>query len=262
MPQRSPHTVSPRATDYFARDDAAVQWWTIDRQTGGVYAEQLEFLRRHVPLREARALDIATGPGRFAIEMAVGGATDVVAADISAAMIDVAAGNARRQGVGDRISFQVADAARLDLPRESFDVVSIMEVLVHLPDPARVLAHAAELLRPGGWLLTNHHTASAPRILYGIDRGRALRAKLFRRSRPEVVIHETVEEAVAALDGGAADNVIITRPRDAYRGISATEVDRWLSDAGLTISNRMMEYRRLALLPFPIGRTILARKPE
>ena len=69
----------------------------------------------------------------------VGIETDPVAADL-----------ARRRANSDIIETSLEDA---DLPADSFDMVSLLHVLEHVPDPRATLKAAYRLLRPGGILL-------------------------------------------------------------------------------------------------------------
>jgi SAM-dependent methyltransferase len=253
--------LKPAVADYFARDDAATQWWSIDTDTPGVYAKQLDFLREHVERDGATALDVATGPGRFAIELARGGA-DVTAVDISSAMVERARANATREGVQDRVRFQVGDAAELSFPEASFDVVSIMEVLVHLPDPGGVLRSVARLVKPGGALVTNYHTPAAPRLTYPIDRARWRWLRLTRRLPQRVVMPDTVEETLTLLDQGPRDDLLVMRPKEAYQGIPKRAVDGWLAEAGLEAVAEMSERLKVLRVPLPvtIGKTVVARR--
>ncbi len=252
----------PAVTEYFARDDAATQWWSIDVDTPGVYAKQLAFVDAHVDPAGSRALDVATGPGRFAIELARSGA-DVTAVDISPAMVERARANAAREGVGERIRFEVGDAGALDLPESSFDVVSIMEVLVHLPDPGAVLGAVARLVKPGGTLVTNYHTPAAPRLTYPVYRARLRWLRLTRRLPQKVVMPDTIEETIELLDQGPREDTIVMRPKEAYQGIPKRVVDRWLADAGLERVAEMSEYFKVLGVPVPlaIGKTVVARRP-
>jgi demethylmenaquinone methyltransferase / 2-methoxy-6-polyprenyl-1,4-benzoquinol methylase len=92
-----------------------------------------------------RALDVAAGPGNVAAELVARGAHEVVALDLSLAML--AEGASRGH---DRIRWVCGDAQRLPLPDASFDVVTISFGLRNVPDPVRALAEFARVLRPGG----------------------------------------------------------------------------------------------------------------
>jgi demethylmenaquinone methyltransferase / 2-methoxy-6-polyprenyl-1,4-benzoquinol methylase len=93
----------------------------------------------------ARALDVASGPGNVAAELVARGAHEVVALDLSLAML--AEGASRGH---ERIRWVCGDAQRLPLPDASFDVVTISFGLRNVPDPRRALEEFARVLRPGG----------------------------------------------------------------------------------------------------------------
>ncbi len=66
----------------------------------------------------------------------------------------------RDRGQGKAFRLKRGQAERLPLPKSSADALLLKEVLDHCYDPARVLAEAARVLRPGGWILitlTNDH---------------------------------------------------------------------------------------------------------
>jgi demethylmenaquinone methyltransferase / 2-methoxy-6-polyprenyl-1,4-benzoquinol methylase len=94
---------------------------------------------------EALALDVAAGPGNVAVELLAHGAREVVALDLSLAMLAEGAG---RGHAG--IRWVNGDAQRLPFPDATFDVVTISFGLRNVPDPQLALAEFARVLRPGG----------------------------------------------------------------------------------------------------------------
>ena len=92
-----------------------------------------------------RALDVAAGPGNVAVELMAQGAHEVVALDLSLAMLRE---GARRGHEG--ITWVNGDAGRLPFPDATFDVVTISFGLRNVPDPQRALAEFARVTRPGG----------------------------------------------------------------------------------------------------------------
>lgn len=59
-----------------------------------------------------------------------------------------------------QVRFVVGDATELPFPDDSFDVVTFLDVLEHIPDDARAVAEATRVLRPGGFVLVttpSHH---------------------------------------------------------------------------------------------------------
>jgi SAM-dependent methyltransferase len=115
---------------------------------GGELARLVELAR----LRgRERVLDVATGGGHTALAFAphVG---EVVATDLTAAMLDAAAGHLAARGVGN-VSFELADAEALPYGDDEFDVVTVRFAPHHFPRPQRFAAEAARVLRPQGRLL-------------------------------------------------------------------------------------------------------------
>ena len=96
-------------------------------------------------------LDLGTGTGRL-LELFAPLYQRGVGVDLSTAMLAVARTNLSRAGVG-HAQIRQGDIYNLNLPRDSFDLVTIHQVLHYLDDPARAIAEAARVLRPGGRLL-------------------------------------------------------------------------------------------------------------
>jgi 2-polyprenyl-6-hydroxyphenyl methylase / 3-demethylubiquinone-9 3-methyltransferase len=107
-----------------------------------------QFIAARTPLAQRRVLDVGCGGGLLAEALSVQGA-EVTAIDLAPGMIEVARLHAAHSGLG--IDYRVAAAE--DLARErpqSFDVVTCMEMLEHVPQPAAMTATLARLVRPGG----------------------------------------------------------------------------------------------------------------
>lgn len=89
--------------------------------------------------------------------------TEIIATDISPRMLERAHRRARRLGVS--VDLRLADAQRLAFPDESFDAIVTTFVFCSIPDPARALAEALRVLRPGGRLLLLEHVLSQRPVL-------------------------------------------------------------------------------------------------
>lgn len=111
---------------------------------------RLGYVRERAPLAGARVVDVGCGGGLMAEALARAGAT-VTAIDLAPGMIEVARLHAAEQGVpvDYRVEAVEALAARQGA---SFDIVTCMEMIEHVPDPPALLAALAALLRPGGAL--------------------------------------------------------------------------------------------------------------
>ncbi|MCW2825806.1 MAG: class SAM-dependent methyltransferase [Aeromicrobium sp.] len=98
----------------------------------------------------ARVADVGCGEGWSSIAMALGfPAITVDGIDIDAASVEAAAGHAAAAGVGDRVTFRLADAGATATDG-TYDLVTAFECIHDLPDPVAVLRSMRGLVRPGG----------------------------------------------------------------------------------------------------------------
>lgn len=132
----------------------------ITKGMGGLFSERFDLSGIH------RILDLACGPGGWALEVAFTyPKIEVVGVDVSRAMIDYANAQVRVQGLGNA-SFQVMDIQKpLDFPDGSFDLVNA-RFINFLPAAAwpRLMQELRRITRPGGvirltesewWYFTN-----------------------------------------------------------------------------------------------------------
>ena len=106
-------------------------------------------------IRSGRVLDIGTGSGLLAIELARAKDChfDIVALDISKNMISKARENARRYGVENRIKFLVATAVALPFADNSFDLVMSYASLHHWSEPVAVFDEVARVTKATGYAI-------------------------------------------------------------------------------------------------------------
>jgi ubiquinone/menaquinone biosynthesis C-methylase UbiE len=135
----------PSATSHFDRRGA-----TYDRDQ--IHHHVISLLVAGAEIRSGfHVLDIATGTGLLAIKAAqkVGPTGKVLGIDISKGMLAEAHRKAAAAELRN-IDFVLADAERLEFPRESFDRVFCSSALVSMLDIPRALHHWIDFLRPGG----------------------------------------------------------------------------------------------------------------
>ncbi|NRG17794.1 metalloregulator ArsR/SmtB family transcription factor [Rhizobiales bacterium] len=96
-------------------------------------------------------LDLGTGTGRL-LEVFRNQYARALGVDASHDMLAVARANLAEAGIGEA-QVRHGDVYALTVPRESYDVVCIHQVLHFLDDPGRAIGEAARALRPGGRLL-------------------------------------------------------------------------------------------------------------
>jgi demethylmenaquinone methyltransferase/2-methoxy-6-polyprenyl-1,4-benzoquinol methylase len=108
---------------------------------------------RMVPLSdEGLILDLCTGTGDLALayDKASGGKSRIVAADFSHPMLVLARGKAKRAGNNGWLTFVEADAQRLPLPDDLFQIVCVAFGLRNVADTDRGLREMVRVCRPGG----------------------------------------------------------------------------------------------------------------
>jgi 2-polyprenyl-6-hydroxyphenyl methylase/3-demethylubiquinone-9 3-methyltransferase len=106
------------------------------------------------PLEGRSALDVGCGAGLLAEPLARLGAT-VTGLDASPEVIDVARAHASRMNL--RIDYRVGDVQQLD---GEFDLITCMEVIEHVADPAAFVAALASRLADGGLLIMSTPNAT------------------------------------------------------------------------------------------------------
>ena len=114
----------------------------------------------------SRVLDVACGTGVLTPDYLARDVASVTAVDISPEMIR----RARDKLRDDRVQFLCGDVETLDVGRD-FDAVVVYNAFPHFPDPERLVAHLASLLRPGGVLTVAHGMGRA--AIDGPPKGRA-----------------------------------------------------------------------------------------
>ncbi len=141
----------PRELERF--DRAELDWWDPAGPMRALHAlnpVRLEYVRARCRLAGARALDVGCGGGLLAEELARAGA-ETAALDLSPNALAQARAHAAAGGLA--VDYRREDAAAHAAARPGhYDVLTCMELLEHVPDPAALLADCARLLRPGGAL--------------------------------------------------------------------------------------------------------------
>jgi 2-polyprenyl-6-hydroxyphenyl methylase / 3-demethylubiquinone-9 3-methyltransferase len=150
--------------------DLAHHWWDAEsefRPLHQINPLRLDWIKSFVSLEGQQVLDVGCGGGILADSMARCGA-EVLGIDLATKALKVAqlhALEAETQGVRYReIS---AEALAAEQPG-SFDVVTCMEMLEHVPDPSSIVKACAELVRPGGYVFFSTINRNAKAFLFAI----------------------------------------------------------------------------------------------
>jgi len=150
--------------------DLAHRWWDTEsefRPLHQINPLRLGWIEGQVPLKGRRVLDVGCGGGILADSMARKGA-EVLGIDLATKALKVAqlhALEAQTEGVQYReIS---AEALAAEQPG-SFDVVTCMEMLEHVPDPSSIVKACAALVKPGGYVFFSTINRNAKAFLFAI----------------------------------------------------------------------------------------------
>lgn len=158
-----PEAVNADPAELAKFSDLAHRWWDGEgefRPLHQINPLRLGWIDGLSPLAGRRVVDIGCGGGILAESMARKGA-DVTGIDLSAKALRVASLHALEAHV-DNVAYREISAEALaeEMPA-SFDVVTCMEMLEHVPDPASVVRACARLVKPGGWIFFSTINRSA-----------------------------------------------------------------------------------------------------
>ncbi len=96
-------------------------------------------------------LEVAPGPGYFAIELAKLLAYSITGLDISRSFVEIGRANAERAGVA--VDFRQGDVAHMPFPDASFDFLLCRAAFKNFTQPLRALQEMYRVLKPGGHAL-------------------------------------------------------------------------------------------------------------
>ena len=151
--------------------EQAHRWWDPDSEFGPLHAMNPLRLNWIADLAGGlggkRVLDIGCGGGILADSMARKGA-DVLGIDLAGKSIRVAQLHALEAGTPNVEYREVSAEALAAEQAGSFDVVTCMEMLEHVPRPESVVQAAATLVKPGGWVFFSTINRNAKAFLMAI----------------------------------------------------------------------------------------------
>jgi len=147
----SPQTPNSDAAEIAKFEAAAHRFWDVDGEFKPLHKlnpVRARYVQERCVLAGSRVLDVGCGGGLLAETLARAGAK-VTAIDLAPSMVETARLHALDSGLS--IDYRVEDAERLrETQAGKYDVVTCMEMLEHVPDPAASIAVLGNLARPGG----------------------------------------------------------------------------------------------------------------
>lgn len=142
----------------------ATRWWDPDGPQKPLHALnplRLQYVATRIALPGARLLDVGCGGGLLSEALARQGA-QVVAIDLAPELVKVARLHGLESGL--QVDYRVQAVEHLAATEPAtFDAITCMEMLEHVPDPAAIIEACARLLKPGGrlFLSTINRTPAA-----------------------------------------------------------------------------------------------------
>lgn len=132
-------------------EELASRWWDPQSEFKPLHEInplRLDYIDGHAAISGKKVLDVGCGGGILAESMARRGA-EVMGIDMGEAPLQVANLHKMESGVEVEYRRTTAEALAAEVAG-SFDVVTCMEMLEHVPDPGSVIAACARLVKPGG----------------------------------------------------------------------------------------------------------------
>ena len=140
--------VNPQEIEKFSA--LASRWWDPNgpqRPLHELNPVRLAYVRRTRPLSNLRVLDVGCGGGLLTEAMAAEGAC-ATGIDLSEQLIDIARLHLLESGLQAEYRVVSAEALAAEQPG-TFDTVTCMEMLEHVPDPQAIVQACFDVLKPG-----------------------------------------------------------------------------------------------------------------
>ena len=132
-------------------DALAARWWDPDgefRPLHEINPLRLDWIRQHVSLSGSKVIDIGCGGGILAESMA---AAEAIVTGIDMAEGPLAVAKLHQHESAAKVDYRHATAEEVAATEaKTYDVVTCLEMLEHVPDPSLVIQSCADLVKPGG----------------------------------------------------------------------------------------------------------------
>ena len=148
----------------------AHRWWDPHsefRPLHEINPLRLDWIESLARIEGRRVVDVGCGGGILAEAMARRGAT-VTGIDLAAKALGVARLHALEAGVDNLDYREISAEALAEEQPSGFDVVTCMEMLEHVPDPASTVRACATMAKPGGWVFFSTLNRNPKSFLFAI----------------------------------------------------------------------------------------------
>jgi 2-polyprenyl-6-hydroxyphenyl methylase / 3-demethylubiquinone-9 3-methyltransferase len=148
----------------------AHRWWDPEsefRPLHQINPLRLDWINGLSGLQGKRVLDVGCGGGILADSMARKGA-DVLGIDLATKALRVAQLHALEAQTSHVEYREISVEALAQEQPSGFDIVTCMEMLEHVPDPASVVQACSELVKPGGWVFFSTINRNAKAFMLAI----------------------------------------------------------------------------------------------
>jgi len=168
IPPMNTTNVDPAELAKFS--ELAHRWWDVNsefRPLHQINPLRLDWIQTLASLKDKQVLDVGCGGGILSDAMARVGA-HVTGIDLATKSLKVAQLHALETQTPN-VSYREVSAEALAAEKPaSFDVVTCMEMLEHVPDPASVVRACATLVKPGGWVFFSTLNRNPQSFLFAI----------------------------------------------------------------------------------------------
>ena len=164
--QAMTQTVNADPAELAKFSELALRWWDPDSEFKPLHQInplRLEWINALSPLQGQKVLDVGCGGGILTDSIARKGAAEVLGIDLATKALRVAQLHALEAQTPNIKYQEIAVETLAQLEPESFDTVTCMEMLEHVPDPSSIVRACHDLVKPGGWVFfsTVHRNAKA-----------------------------------------------------------------------------------------------------
>lgn len=158
--------VDPQEISKF--DALAQDWWNPQGSSKPLHQInplRLAFISQHADVSDKRILDVGCGGGILTESLACMGAT-ATGIDLSQQAIGAAKAHAQAHDI--TVDYDCCELSSLTNKKTRYDIVTCMEMLEHVPDPAAIVADCAMLTQPGGYVFLSTLNRNAKAFVQAI----------------------------------------------------------------------------------------------